>query len=216
MRSDDDCRSLSNSVSVAIIAGGQSRRMGTDKALLALQPGDPTFLELARDIARTVADDLFVVASDRPEYERFGMRLVADYYPEGGTLGAIATALSEANHGHCLVLACDLPFLNRKLIEWMARQPRGYDVLIPRTVGESRQGGGMIYHTLHAIYGRRCLAAIEEQLAMGSRQIIGFFDQVIVRSIHEEELRAFDPELRSLFNANTPEALAQARAWSRG
>jgi molybdopterin-guanine dinucleotide biosynthesis protein A len=94
----------------------------------------------------------------------------------------------------------------------MANQPRDYDVLIPYLPGESRQGRGFIYQTLHAIYGKGCLPAIERRLAAGRKQVIGFFDDVRVRPIDEATVRTFDPELRSFFNANTPEALAAARA----
>ncbi len=188
--------------------------MGMDKALLSLGLEQPPLLEQTRDHARAIADDVFVVATDRPSYERFGMRIVPDAFPEGGTLGAIATALRHARSDYCLVLACDLPFLNLALLRWMVQFPRTYDVLVPRTIGDSRQGAGLIHHTLHAIYSRRCQPAIVDQLESGRRQIIGFFDKVRVQAIDEPELRQFDPDLRSFFNANTPEALEQARFWA--
>lgn len=199
-------------LSAAILAGGISRRMGTDKALLSVRPDDPPLLAQSRDRAQAVAADVFIVATGRPEYGRFGLRVIPDAFPDGGTLGGIATAIRHARHDYCLVLACDLPFLSVPLLHWMAAQPRDYDVLAPRTAGASRQGGGMIFHTLHAIYGKRCLPAIEARLAAGQRQIVGFFDEVRVRPIDDAELRAYSPDLRSLFNANSPEALAEARA----
>ncbi len=198
-------------LSAAVLAGGKSSRMGTDKALLPLRPGDPPLLRVVLDRVATVADDVFVVAAERPEYAGFGVPVVPDRYPEGGTLGGIATALGAARHEHCLVVACDLPFLDPALLRWMALRPRDYDALVPRLPGESRQGTGLVYQTLHAIYGRGCLAAIEGRLAAGRRQIIGFFDEVALRPIDEAEVRRIDPGLRSFFNANTPEAAAEAR-----
>ena len=67
-----------------------------------------------------------------------------------------------------------------------------------------------MWQTLHAIYGKRCLPAIESRIRAGNRQVIGFFEDVRIREIDEPEIRIWDRNLRSFFNANTPEALAQA------
>jgi molybdopterin-guanine dinucleotide biosynthesis protein A len=141
------------------------------------------------------------------------VRIVPDGYPGSAALGGIATALSCCASDFCLVVACDMPFLNLRLLQWMAAQPKNYDVLIPHLSGESRQGGDFIYQTLHAIYSKRCLPAIECQLNDGNRQVIGFFGKVNVQVIPEAQIRELDPELRSFFNANSPEAAAQARTW---
>jgi molybdopterin-guanine dinucleotide biosynthesis protein A len=189
-----------------------SRRMGADKALISLRPGSPPFLAATRDRVRPISDDVFVIATNRPQYAQFGMPVIPDEVEDSGALGGILTALRHARHDHCLVIPCDLPFLNLALLTWMVSQSRDYDVLIPYLPGESRQGRGFVYQTLHAIYGKRCLPAIEHKLAAGRKQVIGFFDDVRVRPVDEPTVRTFDPELRSFFNANTPEALAAARA----
>jgi molybdopterin-guanine dinucleotide biosynthesis protein A len=200
-------------LSAAVLAGGMSTRMGVDKALLSLRPADPPMAQLVINRLQTVSQDVFLIASSRPAYESFGVRVVQDKFPGGAALGGIATALANCQSDHCLVVACDMPFLNTELVAWMADQPRDYDVLIPLLSGESRQGGKTIYQTLHAIYSKRCLTPIEEQLASGNRQVIGFFEHVIVRPIPDDQVRSIDPELRSFFNANTPEAAEQARRW---
>lgn len=198
-------------LSAAVLAGGQSRRMGTDKALLPLRPGDPPLLRIVLDRLAHVAADVTIVASGRPAYGGFGVPMVPDRFSEAGTLGGIATALAAARHDRCLVVACDLPFLSVPLLRWMVDQPRDYDVFVPRLPGESRQGSGFVFQTLHAIYARACVPAIERRLADGQRQVIGFFDDVRVRTIELEDVRRFDPDLRSFFNANTPEAAREAR-----
>lgn len=198
-------------LSAAVLAGGQSRRMGTDKALLPLRPGDPPLAEVVIERVHVVADEVFIVASDRPAYGNFGVPVVPDRFPDAGTLGGIATALGAARHPHCLVVACDMPFLDTGLLRWMANRPRTYDVLVPRLPGESRQGGGFVFQTLHAIYGKGCLPAIERLLAAERRQVIGFFADVAVQAVDEATIRGIDPDLLSFFNANTPEAAAEAR-----
>ena len=196
-------------LSVAILAGGRSRRMGQDKALLRL--GDRTLLEVVAERVRPVADELFVVATDRPEYDALGFRVVPDHYPDSGSLGGIYTALVTAANPYCLVVACDMPFLNRALLEYMAALPRDYDVLVPALAAErSDQGGEETLETLHAIYGAACMPAIERRLRAGRFKIVGFFDEVRVRRLGPEVLRRFDPELRSTLNANTPDEFDRA------
>ncbi len=200
-------------LSVAILAGGQSRRMGTDKALLRLTPDGPTLAERVVAAAGAVADEVLIVANDE-RLQFLGLRTVSDAYPGTGALGGIYSAVAAAAHPHCLVVACDMPFLSPSLLRAMAAEPREYDVCAPYlVVGENRQGGGRgVYETLHAIYGRAALPAMREQLTLGNYRIVGFFPHVRVRPLPEATLRQHDPALRSLFNVNTPERLAEARA----
>lgn len=198
-------------LSAAVLAGGQSSRMGQNKALLPLGPGGMPMLGIVLEQLRLIADDLTIVANDGRPYEQFGVRVIPDLRSGNGALGGIEAAVKGALHDHCMVVACDMPFLNPGLIRRLAREPRDYDVLAPLIPGESRQGpGGLVYQTLHAIYGKSCAAAIERRLKNGDRRVIGFFEDVRVRTIDVEEVRRWDPELRSFFNANTPEALASA------
>lgn len=195
-------------LSAAVLTGGQSRRMGTDKALLEV--GGMTLLERTLDVVRQVSDDVFVVGDRRP-YHRFGVPVVADAYPGTGPLGGIATALRHARNDLVLVVACDLPFLSGSLLRAMADYPRDYDALVPlvRAVGES--GERPVFQPLHAIYTRRCLAVIEAYLAKGGRKVSGFFDAIDVRTLDEAWVREIDPELDSFVNANNPGELQRAR-----
>lgn len=197
-------------LSVAILAGGQSRRMGRDKALLEFG-GRPL---LARVIERAagVAGEMLLIATQRPEYAPFGLRVVPDRYPQCGSLGGIFTAVSEAANACCLVLACDMPFINPDFLEYMAQQPRDYDVLVPALPAErSNQSTKETLETLHAIYSKECLPAMERQLREGVLKVAGFFSEVRVQRIPEETIRRFDPQLLSFFNANTPEEFEWAR-----
>jgi molybdenum cofactor guanylyltransferase len=203
-------------LSAAVLAGGRSRRMGQDKALLPLTAGGPPMLALVLERLRQVAADVIIVSERRAGYDAFGAPVVPDDFPDAGALGGIATALRHAAHDHCLVVACDMPFLSLPLLRRLAAEPRDYGVLAPRLPGESRQGGAAVYQTLHAVYARACLDPIRAQLAEGNRQVIGFFPRVRVRTIEADEVRRFDPELRSFVNANTPAALAAARAMAAG
>jgi molybdopterin-guanine dinucleotide biosynthesis protein A len=189
--------------------------MGTDKALLSLQPDGPPLASVVANLLRQVAGDVFLVSPPRPAYTGLGVPLRPDLYGDTGPLGGIASAVAQARHEFCLVVSCDMPFLNVELLRWMARQPRTYDVLVPKLRGESRQNSGFVHQTMHAIYGKRCLPAIERSLAEGRLQTVGFFSGMAVETVDETGVRRFDPELRSFFSVNTPKALVQARHWAR-
>ncbi len=196
-------------LSAAILAGGQSRRMGRDKALLEVR--GRTLVERVAERLAAVADEVFVVSPPRAGYERFGLRIVPDRYPDAGSLGGIYTAVAEASHDYCLVVACDMPFLSVPLLTYMAERPRDYDVLVPSLAAErSRQGGRETLETLHAIYSKRCVDPMEARLREGNYKIIAFFDDVRVERLPEATVRRFDPDLWSFFNANTPEEFETA------
>ena len=198
-------------LSAAALAGGQSRRMGADKALLPLVAGWQPMLGVVLERLSAVADDTFVVADDQARYSALGVRVVPDLSPHVGALGGIQAAIAWSAHEHCLIVACDMPFLSLPLLRRMAAEPRDYDVLVPLIPGESRQReDGLVYQTLHAIYSKRCLPFIEKRIAEGRKQVIGFFADVRVRTLDVAEITRWDPDLLSFFNANTPEALLVA------
>jgi molybdopterin-guanine dinucleotide biosynthesis protein A len=187
------------SVSAAIMAGGKSKRMGQDKAWIELD-GEPLVKRVA-DVLAQVADEVIVVAND-PKYERLGLRVVRDRYPDGGALGGIATGVTAATHDTVLVAACDMPFLSVDVWRLIVGHAGEADVVIPRVGGE--------FETLHALYTKACVPHIARSLAENRLRVISFFDQVKVLAIEEPELRAADPTLRSFTNVNTPEELASA------
>jgi molybdopterin-guanine dinucleotide biosynthesis protein A len=204
---------MTRQLSAAVLAGGLSSRMGKDKALLAMTSGGPSMLEIVLGRLRQIASDLLIVAPHSRGYDALGTRVVSDLSGGGGALAGIHAALVHAEQDYCFVAACDMPFLSAELLAYMADAPRDYDVLVPLLPGKSRQrSDGLVYQTLHAIYSKRCLLAIEEQLATEERKVVGFFDRVLIREMGTDEVIAVDPTLRSFFNANTPEALAQARS----
>lgn len=194
-------------ISVAILAGGQSRRMGRDKALLRV--GSSTLLEIVAERVKPLGTELFVVASARAAYEELGFRVVPDLCPGSGSLGGIYTALTASRSDRCLVVGCDMPFLNRTLLHYMCSLPFDYDVLVPVLGGErSDQGRERTFETLHAIYARTALPTIERRVRAGTFKIADLLGDVRTREITEATVRRFDPELRSFFNANTPDDFA--------
>ena len=173
--------------------------MGQDKAWIELD-GEPIIRRVA-DVLGQVADEVIVVAND-PRYERLGLRVVPDRFPDGGALGGIATGVAAATHERVLVAACDMPFLSVEVWRILLDHKLDADVVIPKVGGE--------LETLHALYAKTCVVPIERSLAAGKLRVISFFEDVRVRAIDEAEVRVADPTLRSFTNVNTPEELAAA------
>src|SRR3954468_21960347 len=94
----------SAALSAAALAGGESRRMGTDKALLPLVTGGQPMLGLVLERLSSVADDVLIVANEQERYASFGARVVPDLHPQVGALGGIQAAVTWSSHEHCLVV----------------------------------------------------------------------------------------------------------------
>lgn len=192
----------------AILAGGKSRRMGTDKCFIRDPSGASVVESIIAKFDR-IFPEVLVIANDAEPYERLGVTIQRDVIPDSGSLGGIYTALASAKYGRCFVVACDMPFLNEALIRHMVELPVSYDALVPRLNGETEP--------IHAIYRKTCIPAIERVLQAGGRRIVDFFDEVKVQYLPREEILALDPEGLSFFNINTPEDLDRAKAiWAAG
>ena len=182
-------------VSVAILAGGRSSRMGTDKSFVPVH-GRP-MIDWVLAAVQGLGTETFLITNRPVAYTHLGLPLFGDLYPDSGPLGGVYTALTQAVHPHVLVVACDMPFLCRDLLGYMLSLVPDYDVVVPRLAG--------IPEPLHAAYSRACLAPIRARLEAGQRKMINFYADVRVRYLDEPELDRFDPEHRSFYNLNTPE-----------
>lgn len=181
-----------------VLAGGQSRRMGTDKALVELQ-GKP-IIQWVVDALCRVCDPVFLVTNSPSHYCFLGLEMVGDLLPGRGALAGIHAGLFFSRGDRAFVAGCDMPLLSPRLIQHMADVPGRWDVVVPK-VGE-------FLEPLHAIYSKRCLGFLEKLLLSGTRRILDLYPLVRVRVFQEEEMRQVDPDLRSLMNVNTPEDLA--------
>ncbi len=189
-------------VSVAILAGGQSRRMGQDKAFL--QVGRRMVIERVLDCVRPLTDDLFISTNTPANYEQFGLRTVSDIYPDKAALGGIYSVIEAAHHDNVLILACDMPLLNVDLLKHLISLAGTADVIVPLIEPPQPE-------TMHAIYHKNCLPAIKPRLMANKLRIIGFFDDVSVRYLSKDEVIQFDPEFHAFINMNTPEEWQQVR-----
>jgi FdhD protein len=194
-------------VSGVILAGGKSRRMGgSPKALLPF--GDRPLIEHVAETLRSVLPDCLVVTNTPDLYAWLRLPMVADAFPDGGSLGGIYSGLRAARGEAALCVACDMPFVSAALVRHLAGLADGADVVIPDAAGELQ--------TLHAVYGKACLPAMERRLRAGQLRIVGFFDDVRVLRVPADTVAGLADPAVAFMNLNTPEDLARARAlWTQ-
>ena len=127
--------------------------------------------------------------------------------PGQGALVGLHTALQAASQPYVAVIACDMPFVNSRLISYQldCLVSEQVDLVIPLT----EQG----YEPFHTVYRREtCLPAVADALQSGKKRMISWFDQVRVREVRQAELLRFDPLGRAFLNVNTPEEFQACRA----
>jgi molybdenum cofactor guanylyltransferase len=198
-------------VSIALLAGGTSRRLGHDKALIRLVEGGPTLLERAVSACAGLSDDLFVVAPADRRYAGLGVRVVPDRFPGEGPAGGVISALGAASHPCCLVLGCDYPFLARPLLRWLIEMAGSEHPVVPWRPGSGRQGGAVTLEVLHAVYPVSALPSLETAFSAGERQLAALVMALGPRLVPLETLVRFDPGLRSFRSINRPEDAAWAQ-----
>jgi len=193
---------MTKSFSIAIIAGGKSSRMGTNKAFVELA-GKPLIQHILERTANLEQAETILVTNTPDEYAHLKLPMVADVVPDKGALGGIYTAIRQSKTSYVLVIACDMPFISTELLRYMIAQANDYDVIVPRVDGYP-QG-------LHAIYSKSCLQPIEAQFEKNELKVISFYSKVRVRYFDEDDYAKFDLNLVALMNINTPEDLEKAR-----
>ena len=189
-------------VSGIILAGGKSRRLGTDKAFLSLD--GETLIERVLRTTRSLVSDVLIVANDHTRYANLGARLISDIYPGKASLGGIYSGLLAAENEQALVLGCDMPFLSTALLRHMLRLADASEVIIPRY--------GAYLEPLHAIYHKCCLDHMRRLIESNQLRISQAFCDATTRFVEDEEIERLDPDKLSFFNINTPEDLERARA----
>jgi len=186
-----------------ILAGGESSRMGREKALLEIG-GEPLIVRTAR-LVESVAKGATVVG-ESAAIRALGLPVLADDWPGAGPLGASATALRAAKGPWSLVVACDLPYLTK---EWLEH-------LIARAVASEADAvlamNARGAEPLSALYRKRAEPAIRAALERGTRKVTDGLASLRIEVIEPAEWKRFDSEGYLFKNMNSPEDYEEARA----
>ncbi len=193
-----------------VLAGGKGLRLGHEKALETV--GNKSLIQWVVFSLSFFNSDIIIVTAAKQFPHQFicypKLKMVTDAYPGKGPLGGIYTGLAASDSFYNLVVACDMPFLNQALLDYMIQISANFDLIVPRL-------GNMI-EPLHAVYSKDCLAPIECLLKQGNLSIRELFTLVRVRYVEAEEINRFDPKHLSFFNVNTEADLETAREVARG
>jgi len=189
-----------------VLAGGQSRRMGTNKALVEVD-GVPMIQRVLHALAACCADVL-VVTKDPEAYAHLGVRVVADEQRIQTPLVGVCSGLRATATPWAFVAACDLPFLSPEAVRLLAGLAEGFDAAVPHVDGR--------WHPLHAVYAAAALPALEGRLASGVRRMITALEVLRVRPVSAGELARADSTLRTLDNINTSADRGRASSSSTG
>jgi len=146
-----------------IMAGGRSRRMGQDKAILEID-GNPAIKHVF-DQLRLYFDEILVSSDNMAKHSFPGVKVVPDEVTGKGPLVGIASALRVSRNDTNFVIACDIPEVDIGLVRRLINKSRNFDAVIPKT-GPSK------YEPLFAVYKKSTLAAIDESITAGNYKIL--------------------------------------------
>ena len=160
-------------------------------------------IERVIKIMEPLFQDLIIITNTPSEYAYLKLPMAQDLIKGLGPLGGILTGLESISKEAGFFVACDMPFLNRRLIRHMVQIREDFDAVVPRVDWK--------IEALHTVYCRSCLPAMRELIEAENYQVIRFFHKIRVRYLEEEEIRTFDPPLKSFFNVNRPAELLEAQ-----
>jgi molybdopterin-guanine dinucleotide biosynthesis protein A len=188
-----------------VLTGGESNRLGFNKAFVEV--GGRPIVERVLEVLRALFEEVLIITLAPEQYEHLGCPVYTDLLPGNNAMGGIHAALSYASSEKAFVCACDMPFLNPRLVSRLVELSSKADVVVPRS------HGGI--EPLHAVYSKGCLPAIERAIETGSLKLIDLLSGLGVRLVEGPELDRLDPEGLSFFNVNTAEDLEAARRLAR-
>lgn len=174
-----------------ILSGGQSRRMGRDKAGLTLE--GQSFLDRMTEGLAPIFGQVYVSVDRQGRYP--GRKELPDLRPGQGPLAGLEAAFLRTGAEAVFLTAVDLPFASPDLARRVLAGAEDGDACVIR-----RRDGGV--EPLFALYRRSCLPALTACLDEGRRAVKALLDRVDCRWLEEDELGGFDLE-RALWNINT-------------
>lgn len=183
-----------------ILAGGKNLRIKLDKAFLKIN--NQKIIDRTVTLFHRLFDEVIIVTNEPEEYAGLNARLVEDIIPGKASLGGIYSGLKHSRNLYNFVVACDMPFINEALIQYM-QSIKGYDIVIPKIKDK--------YEALFAVYSKNCIPYIEEMIKKNRLKIIGLFDYAKVRFVEEKTINNYDAKHLSFININTKKDLEKAR-----
>jgi molybdopterin-guanine dinucleotide biosynthesis protein A len=188
-----------------ILAGGKNSRISMTKALIKI--GQQTIIENTVFLFKHLFEEVIIVTNQLKNYQDFGVILTKDLIPNKGPLGGLYTGLKLSSNLYNFVVACDMPFVNPLIIEYLQNYTtdKNYDVIIPQFKG--------YVEPLFAFYTKKCLGAFRSNLKQNQLKIKDCFSQLKVKEVPCNKFASVE---KFFFNINTKEDLVLAKQLNRG
>lgn len=167
-------------ISAAIMAGGRSRRLGRNKALLEIN--NCTILERVMNRVSPFVRKTMVITNSPEEYCHLDIETARDIRPGCGPLSGIHAALTLAASDYVLVMSCDIPLVGSEQIRQLISACRGHDITIFKHKN---------FEPLCAVYRQTCLAALEELIDHREYRIIDLFPTLDVKVLRVADADMF-------------------------
>ena len=199
-------------VTGVILAGGKSKRMGQNKALLRL--GNEMLIGHVIHRIQSITDELLLITDSPDEYTHLGITMHKDIISNAGALGGIHAGLSHASHETVICVGCDNPFLVPNLLSYLVSVLGEYDAVMPWTDKEPSSDNAdaqITLQTLCAVYSKRCLPIIEQMLNESDLRVHALQERANMLTLAPEIWNTYDSEGHSFFNVNTPEDFEKAQ-----
>ncbi len=181
-------------VTAIILAGGKSRRMGTDKALLEVEGS--TMLSRAIELCKKVTSAI-IISSNNQKHHEFGFPVVVDEFLDCGPMGGIAACLKVSKTQWNLVLSVDSAFVKSEFLSFLLSETSNFDAVVPY----SKQGK----EPLIALYNKTALPYLEENLTAGNYRVNHLLNNINTRWVDAQKWVEKYPKI--FCNLNHPEDL---------
>jgi molybdopterin-guanine dinucleotide biosynthesis protein A len=204
-----------------ILAGGRNSRIGQKKAFLEI--GGKRIVDRTVEIYKKIFKEILIITNTPEDYqylkfenhpspillpsqsssykggeEKGEVKIYTDLIPHKGSLGGIYTGLYYSKSDYAFFTACDMPFLNEKVIKHIIKWAKDYDIIVPYFKRR--------LHPLHAVYSKRCLPIFKEMVEEDRLKIKGLFSKFKVKRVTDIP----ETKLPPFFNINTIEDYKKA------
>ncbi len=182
-----------------LMVGGESRRMGKNKAFLEID-GRP-LIERSLEVLSGACREVLISSREVNAYTGYGFKVVPDIIKGKGPLGGLYSVMQQASYDYLFLVACDMPLLNEKAINFFYRKVENNIAVVPDVLGK--------WHPLHAFYNKMLLSLIQDRIYEDKLSLIDLVKVCKARivGLTEEAMSDRDRKIieQSFWNANTPE-----------
>lgn len=182
-----------------LLVGGESSRMGMNKALLDI--GGKPLYQRSLEVLDRVCSEVLISCREIDLYTGNGFKAIPDLIKGKGPLGGFYSVIRQAGYDHIFMVACDMPFLNGKAIRYVYSELGEYDMVIPSVRGKLQ--------LLHAFYHKRVLPVVEDQIQRNRLSLIDLLNTCNAKILPVEEGAMEDSDRKKIelssLNVNTPE-----------